>query len=60
MRPDLAGRQYFGLPVVGFAATRYVNGNAGGTGVLGTYSFDSDFRRGQRACARDGVVGACP
>ena len=37
-RIDAGEGQLFGLPVVGFAFQKYVNGNAGGAGVLANYA----------------------
>ncbi|MDN5924767.1 MAG: hypothetical protein L0H70_07195, partial [Xanthomonadales bacterium] len=58
MRPDLEGRQYFGLPAIGFAATDWINDRAAGPGVLANYSFVSSYKR-TRVCLQDGVVGGC-
>lgn len=58
MRPDLAGRQYFGLPVVGFSATGYINANVGDTGVRRNFTFTSTFGR-SRVCAQSDAVGSC-
>ncbi|HET6631643.1 MAG TPA: hypothetical protein VFG73_02925, partial [Rhodanobacteraceae bacterium] len=59
MRADLEGRQYFGLPVIGFAATGFVNDHAGGLGILGNYTYATPYRRAAAFCMQDGVVGAC-
>lgn len=59
MRPDLQGRQYFGLPVVGFRATGFINDHAGGLGIVGNYTTAVPFDRSPKVCAQDGVVGAC-
>lgn len=58
MRPDLAGRQYFGLPVIGFAATGYINAYAGKAGVFRNFTFAVPYGR-SRACVQNGVVGGC-
>lgn len=58
MRPDLEGRQYFGLPVIGFAATGYINAYAGEKNVWRNFTFATPYGR-ERACVRGGVVGGC-
>lgn len=58
MRPDTEGRQYFGLPAIGFAATGYVNAYAGEKGVLRNFTFALPYQR-DRACIQDGVVNGC-
>lgn len=58
MRPDVEGRQYLGVPVVGFAATGYINAYAGKAGVFRNFTFAVPYGR-RRACVQHGVVGGC-
>ncbi|HET8940552.1 MAG TPA: hypothetical protein VFN13_01010 [Rudaea sp.] len=56
MRPDNAGTVFYGLPVTGFEAVNFVNGNVGG--VLANYS--GVYRhRGSRCADTTANAGAC-
>lgn len=60
MRPDLQDRQYYGLPVVGFSATGYINTNAGGAGIRRDFTFTSSYPNGRiRVCEQSDNVGGC-
>lgn len=55
----LRGPVLHGLPVIGFDAVRYINGNVS-PGVFANYTMASPLRSGIACAMADGAATSCP